>query len=310
VATQAPLSVADGETSIVALHEQLRDAASRDHAATQRLLRELHDVLIRMTPGTASPPIGCLELVRDVLDAVGTDATDALSPRPRTAFRLLRAGALDAAWDVLTENAVGVVAVEFDDSTATGVARTAWRLPLSVRVESGTVYAELPGFRDPRFVAPDSCYDLTAAIHLHAGLDSIDLSEGKVRLGGWAAYDVLNASPDERIAVVASRDGQELQALGKRVRRPDFVSGRGERLHRRAWAGWAAEFDLTGAELSDGVWTLSVQLDHDGLVRRTPLGAQASDFARATAASAAVVGGRQVSWQTDPRGWRLVTGSR
>ena len=69
-------------------------------------------------------------------------------------FRLLRDDALDAAWEVLIDNATGVVDEAYDASTATGAARTSPRLPLLTRIEAGTVFAELPGFRDPRYAAP------------------------------------------------------------------------------------------------------------------------------------------------------------
>jgi hypothetical protein len=307
VATQAPISVAEAETSIVALRDSLVDAASHNRADVARTLRDLHRVLLRVTPSSSSAPISCLQLAASALDPLAEEFIDALPPRQRTVFRLLRAGSLPAAWEVLADNATGVVSEPFDASTATGAARTAWRLPLLTRIERGTVYAELPGFRDPRYDAPDDCYDITTAVGLKLHLDEINLTGDVIGLGGWAALDVLSASPEEHVTVFAARQGEEEIAVpARRVRRPDLVNGTGDGLSRRAWAGWSAHLDLADPRLAPGAWGLSVQVDHHGVVRRSPVGRQVSDLARAAAAASTRAGGRVVAWDTNGRRWKLL----
>lgn len=306
MATQAPISVADAEASIVALRDALVDGASLDRSATLRTLRELHMTLLRATPSSPAAPENLLRLAQTAIDGVPEDRTDALAPRLRTALRLLRVGSLPAAWEVLAENATGVVTDEFDVSTATGAARTSWRLPLLTRIDAGTVYAELPGFRDPRYDAPDGCYDITDTIGVKHHLDEIDAVGGAIRLGGWVALDVLAANPAERVAVIAASRAEELAVAARRVRRADLVTGSGEGLTRRVWAGWSACLDLADPQFRPGAWELSLQIDHDGVVRRVRVGRNASDLARAATAAPMRIGKRTVRWETGDRQWRLV----
>jgi hypothetical protein len=306
VATQAPISVAEAEATIVALRHSLVDAASQDRALVMQTLRDLHRTLLRVTPSSRVAPITCLQLATSALDGLTEEFTDVLAPRPRTVFRLLRAGSLSAAWEVLADNATGVVTEPFDASTATGAARTAWRLPLLTRIESGTVYAELPGFRDPRYDAPDDCYDITTAVGLKHHLDEVTLTDNAIGLGGWAALDVLTTSPGEQVTVFVARQREEIAVPARRVKRADLVTGTGDGLTRRAWAGWSARLDLTDPRFGSGAWGLSVQVDHDGVVRRAPVGRHVSDLARAGAAASTRVGRRIVSWETTGRRWKLL----
>jgi hypothetical protein len=305
VATQAPISAADAEASIVALRDSVVDAASGDRDAVTGVLRDLHRTLLRVTPSSSAAPVTCLQLAASVLEGLDREVIDALAPRQQTVFRLLRAGSMSAAWEVLADNATGVVTEPFDSATATGAARTAWRLPLLTRIEDGRVYAELPGFRDPRYDAPDECYDITTAVGLKHHLDEITLTGNVLGLGGWAALDVLTASPDEQVSVIAASRGDEVAVPARRVRRADLVAGTGDGLTRRAWGGWSAELDLTDLQLRPGAWGLAVQVDHDGVVRRAPLGRHASDLARAAAAGSFRVGPHVVSWDTAGRRWKL-----
>jgi hypothetical protein len=306
VASQAPISVAEAETSIVALRDSLADAASRERADVVRTLRDLHRTLLRVTPSSLSAPMTCLQLATSAVDGLAEEFIDALGPRPRTVFRLLRAGSPAAAWEVLADNATGVVAEPFDASTATGAARTAWRLPLLTRIERGTVYAELPGFRDPRYDAPDDCYDITTAVGLKHHLDEITLDGNAIGLGGWAALDVLTASPGEQVTVFVTSPGEEIAVPARRVRRADLVDGSGDGLTRRAWAGWSAQLDLADPRLGPGAWVVWVQVEHDSVVRRAPVGRQVSDLARAAAATSIRIGPRVVSWDTTGRRWKLM----
>jgi hypothetical protein len=219
-------------------------------------------------------------------------------------YRLLRSGALAAAWEVLGDNGTGVVEEPYAASTATGAARTSPRLPLLTRIEAGIVYAELPGFRDPRYAAPDDCYDITSAVGLKCQLDEVIAADGRLTIAGWAALDVLTATDDERLAVVVTAGDREVAWPARRLRRADLVGGRGDALTRRAWAGFSAAVDL--AELLPGEWALWVEVDHDGVVVRQRLGRDATELAVAATRASIAAGPTTIRWDTSGKHWALV----
>jgi hypothetical protein len=178
---------------------------------------------------------------------------------------------------------------------------------LLTTIEAGTVFAELPGFRDPRYAAPDDCYDLTAAIRLTSHLDELMVGDTGVTLGGWAALDILTAGEHERVSVVLTASDRETRFEGRRVRRVDLVSGRGEALTRRAWAGFAVVVDLAAAAgLSAGEWALWIELDHAGVVVRQPIGRHVSALATAAARAEITAGSTRIRWDTSEKQWALV----
>jgi hypothetical protein len=201
---------------------------------------------------------------------------------------------------------VGVVENVFDASTATGQPRSAGRLPLVTRIEPPSVFAELPGFRDPRFGVPDHCYDISGVIRLKHQLDEVHLAGSTMTLGGWAALDVLATSPDEDVRLILTDGGTEIARPGRRVRRADLVSGRGEALARRAWAGWSASVDLDDPPLASGSWELAVEIDHHGFVARAALGRGSSRLAVAAAGADGRLGSRSVRWDATRSPWRLL----
>jgi hypothetical protein len=290
----APMTVADLDAAIGVLRSSGGD------------LRELHQVLMRATPLSSGPPMSALAAASDVVAAADAAAVDALAPRPRTVFRLLRHGAFGAAWEVLLDNATGVVEEPFHAATATGAARTAWRLPLLTRIEAPMVFADLPGFRDPRYDAPDDCYDITSAVSMRQSLDEIRIEATEVTFGGWAALDTLVTGPNEQVRLVTTIGDVEIAVEARRVRRPDLVSGAEHEPPRRAWAGWSASLDAQDPRLIAGSWALSVEIEHDGIVRRSPVGATVGDLARATARGQVQLGSRTLRWETSARQWHLV----
>jgi hypothetical protein len=300
------MTVAELQATISAARSSLVEYASRSRADTLRALRELHEALMRVTPGLVDPPAASLDAVATVVAELDPGLIDALSPRPRTVYRLLRARATEAAWAVLLDNATGVVAEPFDASTATGAARTSWRLPLLTRLEPPNVFAELAGFRDPRYAAPDECYDITATIRLKHHLDEVHLDGTTLGFGGWAALDVLTTEPSERVRLILATEQDEIVIDGRRVRRPDLVAGRGEALKRRAWAGWSARVDLADSRLSRGSWALWLDVDHRGVSRREPLGRDVSAEARTATSGVTRAGRRPVRWDVSSPPWRLV----
>jgi hypothetical protein len=306
VALLTPLTVGELDVAVGDLRATLVDPATVGQESKRALLRELHQVLVRAAAQPADPPIVSLQGVADLLAAVSVRLLDSMAPRPRTAFRLLRGGAMEAAWWVLIDSGIGVVTVPSDAATATGGTRAAARLPLLTRIEAPTVYADLPGFRDPRLGVADDFYDITDAIKLRHALDEIAVNPDSITFGGWAALDVLPTAADERVWLVATSDDYEVAVAGARVRRPDLVSGAGGGLLKRAWAGWSVRLDLAHPRLATGAWELSLELDHAGVVRRATLGADASDLARAATRATTRIASGSLRWQTDGQPWRLV----
>jgi hypothetical protein len=305
VALLTPLTLAELDESIAAL---LALPVSPDlvRADSQAQLRELHQLLIRATPLTEAAPEPSLVAAKALLERFDPASCDAMPPRPRTVFRLLRHGVLDAAWEVLIDNATGVVNEPFNASTATGAARTAWRLPLLTRIEPPLVFADMPGFRDPRYGAPDECYDITRIIRLRQQLDELVVEGATVSLGGWAALDALTTHADEQVRLVATNGDAEVVRACRRLRRPDLVTGSDDAFARRAWAGWSSRIDLADPQWVAGTWALSLEVEHLGISRRAPIGAVTSDLARAAARPPIRLGTRTVQWLTAQRQWQLV----
>jgi hypothetical protein len=150
-------------------------------------------------------------------------------------------------------------------------------LPLLTTVEPPCIYAELPGFRDPRFAVPDEVYEVGDALTLRAHVDDV-LAGGRPTFAGWAALDLLRSEPTESVAIVARHEGVEVQWPGSRHRRADLPGGSRETLRRRAWAGWRAEIDP--ADLSgEGRWTLWLEIGQQGVKRRARIGKSAGELA-------------------------------
>jgi hypothetical protein len=304
VPTLAPSTVAEAETVMTTLRSSLSDRIA-DPTGARRTLTDIHKSLMQATPSTTAPPLHVLGLATALLADLPTEVADGLPPRPRTVFRLLRAGQPAAAWEVLGENAVGVVDQVFTAATATGATRAVSRLPVLSRIEAPTAFAELPGFRDPRFAVPDECYDITDMIGLRHGLDEIYLEATTVSLGGWAVLDQLPTDPDETVTVVASGADGDVAVTGSRRRRADLVGTRGQALTRQAWAGWSASIDLTSPRFRNGSWVLSLQIDHAGVVRRCPLGAQLGAIARSATRSTIRIDGRRIGVTAERQQLRL-----
>jgi hypothetical protein len=276
VATLEPLTVAELDAAISAwLSTLAADGVPRRKAQ----LRELHDLLLGATAVSRIPPGEPITVAVKVATAVDAALIEAMAPRPRTVMRLFRAGAAAAAWEVLIDNASGT--------------------PVRAQVKASRAFALLPGFRDPRLAAPDHCYDVTDAAVLRHEVDDIQVEAGVVNIGGWAAFDLLATSAAEPVRLLVG----DVAVVGARRRRADLVSGRGEGLVRRAWAGWSATIDLAAVKV--GEWELSLEVDHDGLTRRVSLGTEVSDFARAASRGVTEYGDRSISWLRDDAGWRL-----
>lgn len=270
-------------------------------------LAAVHDLLRAVTGTTDDEPVQLLEAAAAFVAAAAEEVVDSLSARQRVAIRLLRAAALSAAWAVVLDNATGFVARSFRASTSSGADRTEWPLPLLTAIEAPNVFAELPGFRDPRFGLADELFEVGAGMKLRCHVDEVVAGRRPV-LGGWAALDLLTTDAEESVAVVATQEGREVRWPGVRQRRADLVGGNRDTIRRRAWAGWTAE--CHPEELLDGGagrWLLAVEVMHRGLVRRARIGKSVGELA----ASAV---GRQLSDRpatrllSGPGGWAVSVG--
>lgn len=270
-------------------------------AATTGRLTELHDLLVQETTTAEDAPRALLE---QVADAMG-DTEEKLAPRVAVAIRLLDARAVDAAWAVVRDNAVGVVTRTVRTSTSSGARPTEERLPLATFVEPPTVFAWLPGFRDPRYGAPDGAYDVTDAVTASVRLDEAWWEGSLLQLAGRATLRHLPASADDRVTVVLTHpDRPPVQVAATRVRRPDHVRGTGPELTRAAWAGWVARVDASS--FARGVWTVRLRVEQQGVSREVRLGrsrtAVVPDVSRAQA-------GKRAELRVGDGGATLVVGS-
>lgn len=235
-------------------------------AAREGRLQDLHDLLVSATRDHDEPP---RELLKQVSDHLPERAK--LPPRAAVVVRLLQAGAYDAAWLVVQDNAVGVVDDTMRTSTSSGARVTSQRLPLAARVEPPEVFAWLPGFRDPRYDAPDDAYRMTDAVTASVRLDEAWWDGTVLVLAGRATLRHLATGPNDEVTVVLRRDERRQEEVdAQRVRRPDLVRGSGAELTRGAWAGFAARVD-TGA-LGHGLWALRLRLTQQGITREVRLG--------------------------------------
>jgi hypothetical protein len=240
-------------------------------------LLAVYETLLAVTGADDGPARPLLDDAARFVSAAEPAVVESLPTRARVAMRLLRLGCADAAWPVLVDGGTGVVRQAFHATTSSGAQRADWPLPLLTAVEAPKIYAELPGFRDPRYAAPDVAYEIGAAIKLRCQLEEV-IARRRPVLAGWAALDVLRTEPDEHVTVVAVCDGQEIRWPGARCRRADLVGGSRDTLRRRAWAGWRAELaphDLAG----DARWALWLEVGQQGVVRRARLGKSVGELA-------------------------------
>lgn len=247
-------------------------------AADEQRWDDVHELLMRATADHDDPPP---QLLNDVTHRLRDQDLAGLQPRPLVALRLLAAGEIDAAWAVLQDNAVGNIDEDFHANTSAGARRTAWRLPLQTCVDPPSVFAWLPGFRDPRYDAPESAYDITDLVTVRARLDELRWDGDVLELAGSAYLRHLPASSDDVVEVeLVHADGGPPVVIGaQRVRRPDLVRGTGEQLTRLVWAGWSARIPMR--ELSRaGLWKPSLRVGADGFVRTHRLGPQRGDTVR------------------------------
>jgi hypothetical protein len=267
--------------SLDAAHAQL-DAtlATVESVLDKAALLAVHDVLRAATGTVDDEPGELLARAAEIVERAEVAIVESLAPRPRVVMRLLRAGAPDAAWLVVVDNATGVVRREFHAATSSGADRTEWPLPLLTAVEPPSIYAELPGFRDPRYGLTDDSFEIGSAVKLRCHVDEVAWARHPT-ISGWAALDHVTTECDELVSLIATLDGHEVRWPGVRVRRADLVGGNRETIRRRAWAGWSVEChpeDLAGAS---GRWSLAIEVTHRGLVRRSRIGKSVGELAMA-----------------------------
>lgn len=271
-------------------------AAVPDSAGKARELATLYDVLVTDGGVHDEPPTALLAAIRQALESTEPEAWDSLNSRARTAYRLIVAGADLAAWDLLTE--------------ATRLARDGVERiePAYVFIDGARVFAWLPGFRDPRFDAPDDCYELTDDVKLRVRVDEAGLDANALTLAGTAYLSRgVRTGPDEQISVVLHRDGMpDVVVDGTRHRRPDLVSGNGIELTRRAWSGWSVSVSLAALPSGSGRWRISLAIAHGELHRGAAVGTGATALVRSV--NQLGVRRRRTAWRVDTSEspWALV----
>jgi hypothetical protein len=181
---------------------------------------------------------------------------------------------------------------------------TSARLPLATRVEPPEVYAWLPGFRDPRYGAPDAAYAVSDLVKASVRLDEAWWDGTVLELGGRATLRLLPTAPDDEVTVVLVRDERQHEDVAaRRVRRPDLVRGSGAELTEPAWSGFAARLDV--ATVPRGVWSLRLRVSQQGITREVRLGRSRLD---AVAATTRTGGGRRAELRAGAAGTTLVVG--
>lgn len=283
--------------SIDAAHAELEELAGATSELDKMVLLSIHDLLRAATAGVVEAPSDLLRRASDLVAEADGEVIESLAPRARVVMRLLRSGALAAAWVVVIDNATGSVRREFHASTSSGADRTEWALPLLTSVEPPNVYADLPAFRDPRYDLADELFEIGSAVRLRCHVDEVS-SARHPGFAGWAAMDHLTTHADELVALVASQGDREVRWPGARIRRADLVGGSRDTLRRRAWAGWFVECHPEDLGEHSGRWALSIEVTHRDLVRRARIGKAAGELA-------ARVVGRQLS---DKPATRLLDG--
>lgn len=253
----------------------------QESAVRQVLSADVHDPVMQATGAGDALPQHDLEMLADaVRTTVPAAAEDTLEPRVRVFVRLLRAGALSPAWTLAADNGSGTVQQRVDFSTSSGAARTSLQLPLFTVVDGGRAYGWLPGFRDPRWGAPDSVFDVSADVVLRSNLDEARVADDRLVLSGWAYLTLLATSADDTVAVAwESSDGRREVLPARRLRRSDLVKGTGADLTRLTWAGWAAEVDLSRLATRPGDWRATLSLAHGELARTAELGKRCGPLA-------------------------------
>jgi hypothetical protein len=253
-------------------------------AAEEGRLDELHQQLLAATVDHDDAPAEVLVDVAARLRRIDIEKAG-LAPRALVVMRLLAAGAVDAAWLVVRDNAVGVVEESFGASTSSGARRATRRFPFIARPEPPDVYAWLPGLHDPRLAAPESAYDITTLVTARVRLDEMWWHGRVLVLGGMGYLRYLATAPDDAVEVALTHtDGRTYVVDGERVRRPDLVRGTGGDLTRLAWAGWTARVTPPGP----GIWRVTLRLTEGGITRDAALGGAVGE-----AVPAQITGGRQ-----------------
>jgi hypothetical protein len=221
---------------------------------------------------TDDPPVPQLrQLAEAVRNHLPEPIEDEAAVRVRVFVRLLRCDAFEPAWTLAADNASGVFESASTISTWTGARRSRHRLPLPTLVDGASVFAWLPGFRDPRWAVPDAVYDISSDVKIRSALDRAVFRDDQLQLAGAAWLRPFDARRDDAVTVVAIAGDRRVPFTAVRLRTPERVTGAGPGLTALAWAGWSATVDL--AALADATqWRLRIAAGHGAIRRDQPLG--------------------------------------
>ncbi|MHA6760491.1 glycosyltransferase family 2 protein [Streptacidiphilus sp. PAMC 29251] len=124
-----------------------------------------------------------------------------------------------------------------------------------VLVSEGHAYANLPGFRDPAFGIPDSCYDITAELAVDHRLGEVALDRDGLTLAGTVGLPRLAGPPSAVEVFARERGGGAVVPLST------------EHLNGGFRARWAAD-----GMARPGTWDLFAEVCCQGVRREVRLG--------------------------------------
>ena len=132
-----------------------------------------------------------------------------------------------------------------------------------VLVSEGRAYAKLPGFRDPLFGIPDSCYEVTRELAVRHRLADVVLDHDGLTVSGSAALPALDRE-DTAVRVFARRRGTEITFPLHTVPVP--------RTGEESDTGFRARWGPGADRWRPGIWDLFAGLSSEGVRREVRLG--------------------------------------
>lgn len=242
-----------------------------------------------------------IDVLRRLGEVIGSSAADGPFGGPVTVedvrdlvvANLLADGHLTVAWEVVQDYAAGLIQRPFHGATSAGSRRSAVPAPAFTFTEGTRAFAWLTGFRDPRYLVPDDCYDISALVEPEVRLDEIAVHEGRLAVSGSARWRHLSPSPADEVLVALSPGTDPTGWVrAARTHRAQLTTGSRTGLSAGLCAGWHAELPLRAADLRQRT-PLQVGMARGKFIRVLPAVPASGDVARAAAASTVRTGRRR-----------------
>ncbi|MFE9097685.1 CDP-glycerol glycerophosphotransferase family protein [Streptomyces sp. NPDC007264] len=137
-------------------------------------------------------------------------------------------------------------------------------------------YASFPSLADARLDLPRKALRIDQDLEMHAPLQEVSWSEGKLVLSGNAWIDKIDLSSKRSSVKILQlrkdRSRRRLVLPARNVERPECTTESGQDRYNYDWAGWEATVDPArlrkGGEWQEGLWHVGLGLYASGLVRR------------------------------------------